>query len=435
MRAAAASGATRRGIERRSTNQHDRVSFRRGGSSSWKPKYSPLCCAFCILFTASISLISTSVYFFFLARSKVREQLIDGYKAAIDTWAHLRPRFATLNVSMTRVDKAAAVLKHDDSKDKMRDYEEKLGFEQLPSYRHLVHRAKAPKHFVTVDDIRFEDQPLDGSGHALKTPNAIFEVAIANLGGAGGETRLAIGSYPLLQVQAQATHELYPSESSCQPKGTFSNGRCWVLMRLERLCVQIDEAIVQSVEGAATAGSSWHLKPRVPGFNESYGCEYADGRWEVPVYSEHPWGGDAAADTLAMSAPGPDEAFLVPQWSAATALARLATEGLTMEVRSHADPYLGALELTDGTLDFGMAASKEQERSQILFVLGLILALPPFAALCLRRLASRWDNAEKDVRESVGWPTGRPERSFDEEEALRQHGVIGRRYADLDNDT
>merc|ERR1712080_392484 len=102
--------------------------------------------------------------------------------------------------------------------------------------------------------------------------------------------------------------------------------------------------------------SAWHLSPRDPRVNASFGCEYAGGRWQVAKYTEHPKGGDAAADVLAMSELSANgEVVSVPKWAAATALARLATEGLTMEVRSRADPFFRALELTDGSLNFGMA--------------------------------------------------------------------------------
>lgn len=385
-----------------------------------RPRCNPLCTAFCVLICCSIGLLSASIYFFVLASEHKREHLLEKYQVSIGHWLQVRPTYAGLQqvtVERSRGDHSSglgiASFQADTSADTYNDYEEKQGFEELPAYPALVYRLKGVPHgFVPVESMWFEDLYKGGSRHNLVSPGDSFDLKIKST---STESQFTVGPYSLLKIQPRPTHELYSSESSCRPKGHYYMGMCWVLFYLERICVQISPE--------ASSSGRW-VPSRRASHNSSYGCSFAEGQWEAPVYREHISGADVVAEVLSTLDLGSsfNGSVYVPKHEAKVLLSRVAAESLTIEVRSHADPYLTALELTDGSLDFGMAAEDEQDWAEVLLVMGIVCLVPPCGVLAMRRCLQRCDKA------------GLYESDNDREDIAFRRGPIGRRYNDFDDE-
>jgi len=219
-----------------------------------------------------------------------------------------------------------------------------------------------------------------------------------------------VGPVPL--VRAVGHYEPEGVYDRCAAKEGIHTlrGVCWVYARLSHLCVQVERE-----------GSGWRLAPRVANRSTSYGCIYRGEhtKWEAAGYS-----------TVPIIRFGENRQVLAPNESAEV-------EDFSVEVRSFHDPYFKALELTAGSMSFGMTSLEEDVLGIVLIVMGGVFALANATAACANR--SRDDEAEAGdfaararIRENI-----RKARAKGQQARRRQRGqedpeTIGMRYSTED---
>jgi hypothetical protein len=152
-------------------------------------------------------------------------------------------------------------------------------------------------------------------------------------------------------------------------RGVAFSGKCWVYSRLSRMCLQVDHD-----------GSQWHLAHRVPRLISSYGCEFESGNWTATVYEDMHL---VPTDPTGIS----EEQGLNHAVSQAVVF-----DDLEIVVRSAFDPHLKAIEVTQGSLDFGMTSEEERWLGAGMIIIAVLLAVPPVCALglyCRKRSSKR----------------------------------------------
>eukprot|EP00929_Paragymnodinium_shiwhaense_P000247 TRINITY_DN100499_c0_g1_i1.p1 TRINITY_DN100499_c0_g1~~TRINITY_DN100499_c0_g1_i1.p1 ORF type:complete len:445 (+),score=40.99 TRINITY_DN100499_c0_g1_i1:112-1446(+) len=369
---------------------------------------SPLCFTLCLLLCGSVALLSIGAWFLAVAGSLVREKLLEKYSASIADWRQTRPDFASISVSLQASDGASVALLAEDMPDQFFDYEESQGFEELPTYSPLVYRiARLPRNLVLVSDVQLDDESNDYSGRGVVNeflPVARqFELVLSPSGLSGKDTvHVTTGLYPLFKLYRKPSNTLYPTEHTCRPDGTLLHSSCWMIMTLSKLCIQVKR---EERGGWAPA-----LHNESDPF--SFGCNVLSNEWVVPSYAVLPDGGDPAAEILQLVQAANVTGAVDLGKVLSSTLANAVADNMIVEVRSSADPYLKALRLTDGSLDFGMSAADETEWGHALLALGGLLCLPlcGFVALrrCLERLERRWEyeaerNEERENFRATGF--------------------------------
>jgi len=195
-------------------------------------------------------------------------------------------------------------------------------------------------------------------------------------------------AFPL--VRAFARHEPGGVHKHCgQRRGLNIAGECWVFETLSQLCVQVERG----------ADNRWQLAQRVEGRNTSYGCDFAGGAWLVPTYRylpvERPVSG-------------------LEQWPTGT----IDYKDLVLEVRSRSDPYLRALELTHGTLSFGMSAEDEDLLGIVLIILSIGFSCPLWCTIARHCCRRRHPGIRRHRSTSRNWKFREPDPE-----------TVGMRYA------
>jgi len=139
-------------------------------------------------------------------------------------------------------------------------------------------------------------------------------------------------SVPLLRMVAR--REPRGKYRYCKQKhGTESGGMCWYYSKLTQICIQVERH----------NDSSWSVARRSSSTNMSFGCTYGGATWPVAKYH------------LSHRSEG------------------LHSGNIEVELHSSADPLFRALELTHGTLSFGMTAHEDRLIGIAFVVMGLIL--------------------------------------------------------------
>lgn len=328
-------------------------------SDSGKPPFSALV----VLSIASCGLITAALWYLTSAVSGTREQEVLEFGHALETWAGVEPRFARLDITVQSDSIGApVVLEADHTADGFHD---SANGAQLPDYDALTFRSdRLPLGFVPEIDLsRVQDRM--GHGHGMDEqhvgPNVSFTFALR---GEGGETsRLTTGPYPLARIRAHWVSGPQPEMRCKQLHGALSFGRCWVLSRLKTVCVQV---------APSPGGDRWRLSPRSSASNMTYGCTYGRGAWEAASYQVVPAPFDSS----------------------------VSFGDLLLAVRSRDDPYLRSLELTDGTLDFGMTADDDRVLGIVMLVVGAAMCLPPCMAFVTRKMSD--DSGQGGRRGGIG---------------------------------
>lgn len=333
-----------RNASSRSSRNYNAGSYHNSKSDSGKPP----CSALVILAIASCCLITSALWFLTSAVTGEREQEVLQFGQALETWAGVEPGFARLDITVQSDSIGAPVeLEADHTADGFHD---SANGDQLPDYDALTFRSRRlPFGFVPEIDLSHVRNRM-ANGHGLEDqqvgPNVSFTFALR---GEGGETsHLTAGPYPLARIRAHWVSGPQPEMRCKQLRGALFFGRCWVLSRLKMVCVQV---------APGRSGGAWRLAPRSTASNLTYGCTYGRGTWEAPSYQ------------------------VVP----APFVSSVSFGDLLLAVRSRDDPYLRSLELTDGTLDFGMTADDDRVLGLVMLVVGAAMCLPPCVAFATRR--------------------------------------------------
>lgn len=318
----------------------------------------------------SLGLICGGIWYLVAALSGAREQEEVLYSQAVERWSRARQDFAHLSIAAsTRYQ--SVDLHADSTPDALHDTQSAV---PLPGYTALTYRVtKVPQGFLPEADFdNTQPRKVPVNRHDMAPTPSLFPkqrwgpvvsvmLTIQDQAGMEDPLLLSTGDFPVTRVLIKHAPTPAP-EIKCRRElgGVLKEGMCWVHWQLAGICVQVQRprAFDQDLDGA-----SWRLAPRLQELNESYGCDYSEGRWVVPRYEKVP-----PAQTKG--------------------LARF--DNLTVEVRSADDPYLRALELTGGTLDFGTPSADNRIMGLVMLCLGAVVACPPCCTLCGARRS--WTN-------------------------------------------
>mmetsp|Transcript_127128 Transcript_127128/g.220348 ORF Transcript_127128/g.220348 Transcript_127128/m.220348 type:complete len:361 (-) Transcript_127128:67-1149(-) len=334
----------------------------------------------CCTGVASLGCLVGAIVLLELSTEEYHEKRARDFASAVESWPSARYKFSGVTPQMSIGDGKAVSLAGISPP----DYSKLINAEDLPEYeafcyQHIGTPEGVLPALTALEDVEWDMVPVPGS----KEPEGWgFTVQLAlELGG----SKLATQAIPLVRAKPHLEQQgLY---NHCRERhGNFHDGKCWLYERLQRVCMQVAK------DGY---GEQWHFAHRVAGLNTSYGCDYSKGNWSAPVYKKVP----IAA---------------TPGGKSHETRTTLNFDDLEIEVRSVHDPYLKAVELTEGTLDFGLSASDEQWMAMVLVMMCILLACPPVCSICLwwhkQRLAqrpfrpsrSRMQKESEPVAETVG---------------------------------
>mmetsp|Transcript_5323 Transcript_5323/g.11804 ORF Transcript_5323/g.11804 Transcript_5323/m.11804 type:complete len:418 (+) Transcript_5323:81-1334(+) len=302
-----------------------------------------------VLGCISLGMLVFGIYFFVDSTAGRREKTVLQYNAAVASWVSSeRQAFADLVVSALittdesprRADSNMSLkLVANSSSDALDDAGDVA---DLSPYSPLVYRM--------IDNSRIA-LPLPGPDAEERWVNKLAADLLPLLSIAvhlqlpSGDT-IAIETPQTAAQTIHRTHAPTPQpKRKCEFElhGTFEGGMCLIRRQLTGICVQ-----VARVDGV------WQLAPRVEERNTSFGCYYHQGDWQWAKY-EVVTPKSTGPQTRPRREPGP---FMI-------------------EVRSAADPFLAAAEITHGKLDFGRSATDDRATAICLLVFGLLLAIPP----------------------------------------------------------
>jgi len=278
--------------------------------------------------------LGVSLFFFKWTLQRTRETRSLLYEAAVAAWPPARLKFSGL-APTARMDNLSVELTANATKDSFHDEQNGI---LLPTYEALRYSGVVPVP-VLPGDVQL---PLPNSPVRYVDGPVAFKVELDI-----DDSRLQLGSYPLVKV---VRHYESPGmyDNCATKKGVeLSYGLCWVYSRLSKVCVQVARLPENN--------RSWGLAPRVVGRNDTFGCDFK-GNWSPATYTTVP----------------PEE--IIGR--------AVSTAGVIVELRSNLDPYLVAMETTDGSLNFGTPAYEEGVYGIVLLVIGLVLCFVPQGAFC-----------------------------------------------------
>lgn len=327
---------------------------------------------------ASLGCIVGGAVYLKLGMESQRGDLIVAFQSVVESWRGARARFEQLQVAATVSDEPVT-LAPNHTMDAWHDAE---GF--VPDYQALVYRRRG-----LPDDrvLRAELSQMVSEAQRSPAEPRTATGGTASVSWSIGGSVVLSQAFPLLLAAERRTHGNLHNHCG-QRIGVNVNGDCWVFSRLSRLCLQV---------APASAGSSWQPAPKLSWLNASYGCDFASGEWAVAEYRP-------------LSVENNREGW--PRGA-------VRIDDLTLEVRSHQDPYFSGLELTRGTLNFGLSAEQEEVIGVVLLVIGMTLSLPLICALARSRAKNSWRrNAGRRYHSSGGIKRRHPDPE-----------TVGMRYA------
>lgn len=312
--------------------------------------------------------------FFEIASEEVYEKKAAEFGQAVEAWHSHRFRFKNLVVtgSFGKGGYTGGGTATTFTPSSFDDSSLILNGEDLPKWDSLSYRiSDPPSGFLPT--VKFQNIEWQETGGLRKEHGGVFMPFNLQVSG----RTLITEAIPLVRATAQPMGKgLY---NQCRlKKGTFLNGKCWVYSRLSRICLQI-----------ANEGSQWDFAYRMPQQNASYGCVYDGRNWTSTVYKD-----------LDLVPTDPTNEAAEHGLNNAVMQAVVFTD-LEIVVRSVHDPYLKALEITEGTLDFGMTSDEERWLGIVLLVMSVMLAVPPACALffhCRKRSKHRMAQRPRVVR-------------------------------------
>lgn len=278
-----------------------------------------------------------------------RDELIHEYHNVVDDWTSTwRPYFAGVTMNVTTVfsadpklGSAQTILPSVDAEPSFkRDSENGIG---LPSYSPLKFSASLASGIPPSRNFSEEWSPLPSLDTAPRI-TVSFRAAAEN-----GLVSEFAATFPLLFDDTVPSVTPAPEmKCSGQQQGTWHNGRCHVAKRLASLCWQIERNSTGKI-AMRPKDPSVRVRSAVPSYFT--GCYYHNS-WHPAVYvSDSCWGRTSTRCRLNME------------------------NDIKLMLRSTEDPFIYAQTLTQGTLDFGMAAETWR-------VLGIVILLSSSVIVC-----------------------------------------------------
>lgn len=325
----------------------------------------------CLTGVASIGCLVTAVVVLALGTEQLHEQKAEAFEQSVAAWVTERPSFDGLHVT-TRFIQHDGTWGHEVRLKRYLEENVDLSMEEtaqdLSRYEPLSYRVQGvPTAFqppVSYATLNWEVGDL-----SWERIGAMIRVNITI-----ADTQLQTMEMPL--VKAVAHREQKGGYHHCHDHTiSRTGGMCWVYERVTRICLQVE-----------MQGTSWRFASRRLGANDSYGCEHRRGEWSIARYDTAPFPFSSSGEQLV-----PHGGF----------------EGLEIVLRSAHDPYLTALELTNGTLDFGMSVSEVKWLAGVLFVMAFMLAVPPACSIGMWWHKSRQQSRRSQIRLQAGSSRGK----------------------------
>mmetsp|Transcript_90875 Transcript_90875/g.282701 ORF Transcript_90875/g.282701 Transcript_90875/m.282701 type:complete len:394 (-) Transcript_90875:76-1257(-) len=318
----------------------------------------------------SLGCLIGGVVYLGLATEEQREHLTADYERAVREWPEALRDFEGLE-PLARLRGTSVTLAANSTPDTLHDAEG-----PLPAYEALRYRTGLPRE--ALPGVELGDMELRPRRSPVEHQWAEGPAVSVTLNISG--SLLTTEALPLVRAESHA--EPGGLHNHCgQRRGVTIGGACWAFSRLARLCVQVERA----------NQSSWQLAARAQGRNASYGCDFAGGKWLVPVYRR-----------LDIDRGRQQEH---EQWPSGA----VDFDDVVLEVRSRFDPYLTALELTHGTLRFGMSAEEEDLLGVVLIVMGVAFSCPLWCALGRRWRRNRRSSKPGRRRVPMNWKSREPD--------------------------
>jgi len=279
---------------------------------------------------ASIGCLVAGIIILQIASEEVREKKAAEFGQAVEVWPSERFRFSHLAVSGSFWNggfRSSSPAKLESS-----SFDDAAGFqdaEDLPKYEPLSYRMSSmPRDFLPIVKFQHVDwQEMGGDDNEHGGVLVRLNLTVAG-------NHLKTEAIPLVKAKAHRMQQGLYNQCKLR-KGSFSNGKCWIYSRLSRICLQV-----------VNDGFGWQFAYRVPNQNTSYGCEYEKGNWTATVYKE-------------MDLVPTDPTSEASEHGINNAIVQTVMfDDLEIVVRSVHDPFLKAIEVTEGTLDFGMTAEE-----------------------------------------------------------------------------
>mmetsp|Transcript_57336 Transcript_57336/g.167829 ORF Transcript_57336/g.167829 Transcript_57336/m.167829 type:complete len:381 (-) Transcript_57336:36-1178(-) len=308
-----------------------------------------------------------------------RVHLTVAFESVVNDWPAARAAFEGLQVTVN-VSGELVALAPNHTMDSWQDDE---GF--VPDYSPLVYRHIGMSDSANLT-VEVGDMTLQAQHNPAEKRMAVG--GMVSVSWSFGGSVILTQVFPLLRASERRIVGSYHKNCG-QRTGVNIEGDCWVFTRLSRLCIQV----------APASGGAWRPVPRVEGHNDSYGCDFASGAWAAPQYR-------------------PLSLANAHSWHETWPRGVVTFNDIVWEVRSYMDPYFSAMELTNGTLNFGMSAAQEDVIGIVLLLLGVALMLPLGCAVGGSRLKRAWRGSDRHYRSSGRWKLRQPDPE-----------MVGMRYA------
>jgi hypothetical protein len=201
-----------------------------------------------------------------------------------------------------------------------------------------------------------------------------FEITTS---GNGTPSTFVTAAFPLVYDETVIARTPAP-DNKCRREqgGTWRNRQCHVVKRLSHVCVQVELG----------TGGEWRLHARgdaasLAGPAPSYGCDPKT-HWRPATYTvDSCWGPRHGSSRGNCAQAGSRPQHLVE-----------------LMVRSSADPFLRAEELTNDKFDFGFSPGSLRAHGITMLIIGTCLGLMPVMRLCMHFCSSEDDNDKRSLR-------------------------------------
>jgi hypothetical protein len=207
--------------------------------------------------------------------------------------------------------------------------------------------------------------------------------------GNGTVATFSTQSFPLVYDEVVISRTPAP-ENKCRREqgGTWRDRHCHVVMRLTSVCLQVQLG----------ADGAWHPHPRVPPqdaagsaqlhgsstvtYGDTYGCDPRN-KWSPVTYTLDSCWGPRHPSSQTHGCPRDTQT---------------PAHHVGVVVRSSADPWLRAEELTDDKFDFGLSQASQRAYGITMLVVGSCLGMIPLMRLCIHCYSPEDDDDRRSLR-------------------------------------
>lgn len=321
MHAAAAVSGIRAARKRASPHEARGISFRRSRET---------CTPGCVASVMTFGFMLAALIYMIMSFNNTRAANVREYDEHVRSWtaserSHLAPWHFQMSTHWTagvEVDASQDLNSSEQKGFQLHDAEHGSG---VDDYAPLVQSAI----------IEFPAYLEGMNASTLTALGAPPKAAFVFTAKSNSSNEIQVGSLevPLIYASTVMGHTPNPS-SKCRAEqhGTWYAGRCHVVRRLARICLQLE-----------VAGSGWKLRQRTGG--DVWGCDPRN-RWDPATY-----------------------AFVTPSSGH--------KHQVVVELRSSADPLFSIANITHSKFDFGLNAEHERYFALALFGVGSLFCLCP----------------------------------------------------------